>query len=112
MSEKKPQLVEVIAGLRSDIQAAIEEGEGKTVKFDLNEIEVELKVGLTQSDATTAGGKFTVKIAGLVDIGGGVDKKTIDQEEYVHTIKLKLQPKVKDPETGKYSPITDLSDLD
>ena len=112
MSEKKPQLVEVIAGLRSDIQAAIEEGKDKDVKFDLNEIEVELKAAITESDETKAGGKFTVKIAGLVDIGGGVDKAVKDQEEYVHTIKLKLLPKIKDPDTGEYNPIQDLSDLD
>lgn len=102
MSEKKPQLVEVIAGLRSDIQAAIQEGQGKDVKFDLEDIEVELKAAITESDETKAHGKFTVKIAGLLEVGGGVDKAVKDQEAYVHTIKLRLSPKVKDPVTGEY----------
>ena len=87
VSKDNRQLVEVIAGLRSDIQAAIEEGKGKAVRFDLNEVEVELKAAITQSDETKAGAKFTVKIAGLVDIGGGVDKTVKDQDDYVHTIK-------------------------
>lgn len=102
MSSDKRQLVEVIAALRSDIEAAIEEGEGKNVKFDLGEAEIELKAAIIQSDETKGHAKFAVKIAGLVEIGGGVDKAVKDQEEYVHTIKLRLQPKVKDPKTGQY----------
>ena len=102
MSEDKRQLVEVVAALRSDIETAILEGEGKDVKFDLEEIEVDLKVSITDKSSGTFGGKAGFNIMGLATFG--VDAKDVNEtsEEFVHTVKLRLTPKVKDPKTDEY----------
>lgn len=102
MSAGKRQLVEVIAALRSDLEAAIAEGENKAVKFDLDGIELELKASITEGDENKGGGKISFNIAGFFGGETGGDKVDKKSEEYAHTIKLKLLPKVKNPETGEY----------
>ena len=102
MSVDKRQLVEVVSALRSDIEAAIEEGEGKNVKFDLEEIEVDLKVCITDGKTDKEGGKAGINILGFVNFEYGGDKTKQVSEEFAHTIKLRLTPKVKNPTTGEY----------
>ena len=102
MSEEKRQLVEVIAALRSDIEDAILEGNSKNVKFDLEEIEVDLKVSITDKSSDKVDGKAGFNIMGLVNLGVGNEISNENTEEFAHTIKLRLTPKVKDPETGEY----------
>ena len=112
MSAGKRQLVEVVAALRSDLEAAIAEGVGKSVKFDLGEIEVELKASITEGDESKGGGKISFNIAGFFGAETGGDKVDKKSEEYAHTIKLKLLPKVKDSKTGEYVPPRNISGRD
>lgn len=112
MSTGNRQLVDVISALRSDIEAAIVEGEGKKVKFDLEDIEVDLKVSITNGETDKEGGKAGVNILGFVNFEYGGDKSKQASEEFAHTIKLRLTPKVKNPKTGEYEKPKNISGRD
>ncbi|RWX48353.1 hypothetical protein VT98_11642 [Candidatus Electrothrix communis] len=62
------ELAEVIEGLRSELEKAQESGEGKAIRFGVNEIELELN--LTIAKKVKVGGKAT----GKVDLSEGVMK--------------------------------------
>lgn len=110
VNKSRCQLVEVISSLREDIAEAIAEGDGKDVKFDVGEIEVELKASITRSDETDIGGKLSFTIFGIGGETGGSQKEQ-KASENAHVIKLKLEPKIKNLETGEYDDVT-MSDLD
>lgn len=76
-------LPQVIEALRKDLNQAIEQGKGQVVQFDVNEIEVELRVALEESRKGDGSLGFAV-----FKVGGSFDDKTIKG----HTIKLKLKP--------------------
>ena len=92
MSVGKRQLVEVISALRSDIEAAIQEGEGEDIKFDVSEIEVDLQTQITKSGDVNINGGVEFKILGY-EIGkaGGEIQGQFSKEDS-HTIRLKLKP--------------------
>ncbi|MCI5125631.1 MAG: hypothetical protein D3925_14440 [Candidatus Electrothrix sp. AR5] len=62
------ELAEVIEGLRNELEKAQLSGEGKTIRFGVNEIELELN--LTIAKKVKVGGKAT----GKVDLSEGVMK--------------------------------------
>jgi len=99
MSERNIELTQVIVDLRSELQKAIEEGKGKDLRFLLKEIEVELKCSVKTELGGGIGAKFMVLSAGL---------KAKDNEEYVHTVKLKLKPVDKH---GKRNLISDTDEV-
>lgn len=101
MSTDTRQLVEIITALRSDIEAAIKEGEGKAVRFDLEEVEVELHTQITKSGNGVAGVEVEFKVLGF-DLGkGSAEMAGHVAKEDVHTLRLKLKPTVVDLTTGK-----------
>ena len=111
MSEGKRQLVEIIRALRSDIEAAVEEGEGQKVKFDVNEIEIDLQTQITKGGEGSANGEVEFKVLGfeLGKVGGEAKGQYSKQDS--HTIKLKLKPKRWDVEAQEYKEM-EFSDLD
>lgn len=109
MSAEQRELVGIIAALRADIEAAIAEGEGKKIKFDLSDAEVELKVAISEGKDQKVGGKFSFKVWGVgAELGGEQTEK--QAQDYAHTVRLKLKPKMRNAE-GKYKGI-EISDVD
>ncbi len=98
-NEGKRQLVEVIKALRSDIQLAMHEGTGQPIRFDVNEIEVELKTAITKKGGLEGGGKVEFKILGF---GAEANAKVSGElaKEDMHTIKLKLKPVIDKGDEG------------
>ncbi len=60
MPENKIGLSDVIVNLRSELVRAQKEGEGKGVRFRVEDIEVELQVTATQEAGVEGGVKFWV----------------------------------------------------
>lgn len=95
----KFQLVEVIQELRQSLAVASDEGQGKDIRFDVNNVEVELQVAVEKSVSGKGGSKFDFWVLGGVDaeVSGNYKKAA------THKIKLNLTPlddKNPDPETG------------
>lgn len=111
MSTDTRQLVEIITALRSDIEAAIKEGEGKAVRFDLEEVEVELHTQITKSGNGVAGVEVEFKVLGF-DLGkGSAEMAGHVAKEDVHTLHLKLKPKHINPSTQQAEDVQ-ISDFD
>ncbi|MCI5137495.1 MAG: hypothetical protein D3922_03565 [Candidatus Electrothrix sp. AR1] len=90
------ELAEVIEGLRSELEKAQEMGEGKAIRFGVNEIEVELE--LTIAKKLKAGGGVKGKAdssAGLVKyfvgkLSGEISLQGEAEYQKVSTQKIKL----------------------
>jgi len=81
-----PELSDVLAQLRENLVRAQQEGEGKDLRFLLDDIEVEFQVAITQEGSGKAGVKFWVVNA---EAGGKLANVT--------TQKIKLKMKISDP---------------
>jgi len=77
-------IADAIKNLRRELETAIAEGEGKTLRFDVESIDVELKCTVSREANAEVGGAFWV-----INTKGGA--KIGDQD--VQTIRLKLNPK-------------------
>ncbi|HMT94189.1 trypco2 family protein [uncultured Thiothrix sp.] len=111
MSTGSRQLVEIITALRSDIEAAIKEGEGKIVRFDLEEVEVELHTQITKSGNGVAGVEVEFKVLGF-DLGKASAEAAGEYaKEQAHTIRLKLKPKRINPSTQQVEDVQ-IADFD
>lgn len=111
MSTGKRQLVEIISALRSDIEAAIQEGEGEDIKFDVSEIEVDLQTQIIKGGDVNINGGVEFKILGYELGKASAEAKGQYSKQDTHTIKLKLKPKRWDEKTEAYGSV-ELSDLD
>lgn len=111
MSVGKRQLVEIISALRSDIADAIKEGEGKGIKFDVNEVEVDLQTQITKSGDVSINGGVEFKILGYELGKASAEAKGQYSKQDSHIIKLKLKPKRWDEEAKTYVNV-EFSDLD
>jgi hypothetical protein len=76
-------LAEMIESLRSELQVSLEAGSKKGVQFDLEKVELELKVAVSRKGRAEAGIAFWVVKAGA-NVEGGRDA--------AHTFKLTLMP--------------------
>ncbi|MFQ5628366.1 MAG: trypco2 family protein [bacterium] len=83
MATENIELASAIAQLRAQLEKAIEEGVGKQLRFQVQDIDLELKC--TVKDDVNAGGgvKFWVINA---------EAKAGYSEESVQTVRLKLKP--------------------
>lgn len=84
MSENTYALSSALADLRTQLLAAQAEGEGKALKFEITEIDLELKVAAT--DAVEAGMKVGWQI-----FGASASAKA--EDSLVHTLRLTMQLK-------------------
>ena len=96
MADNKPPaegsdigLAEMLENLRSELQASLESGSKKTVQFDIEKVELELKVAVSRKAKAEGGIAFWVAKAGA-NVEAGRDA--------AHTFKLTLTPM--DPATG------------
>lgn len=80
----------MIETLRSELQRSLESGRDKPIAFDLDKIELELKVTVARKLKGEAGIAFWV-----VKAGGGTESSN----DAIHTFKLTLSPVVS--ATGK-----------
>jgi hypothetical protein len=84
MDNRKIGLAEAIKDLRLQLQEAMDDGDGKKLRFELQDIDLEFKCSVNRAVDAKAGVEFW-----LVNVGAGGklgDEKT-------QTIKLKLKPK-------------------
>lgn len=80
-------LKDAIEALRTELSESILVSEGKEVRFEVGEIEMEFQVAIEQTGTGKAGLKFWV-----VELGGEVTDKT----STTHKIKIPLKPMWKD----------------
>jgi hypothetical protein len=78
-----PELSAVIADLRASLQKAKEEGDGKDLRFSVEDVEVEFQVAVTRE----AGGKFGLKVYVF-------DAHADGKQSQAFTQKVKLKMKV------------------
>ncbi|MDQ0990204.1 trypco2 family protein [Streptomyces sp. V3I7] len=94
------ELADLLASLRSELDRARTDADGKDVRFRINSIDLELQVAVEKSADAKAGVRFWV-----VSVGGGAAAKS----SRTHTIKLSL-----DARTDTGDPVLtgdDVSDL-
>jgi hypothetical protein len=82
MTQETGDLAAAIVALRSGLEAALAEGQGKDVQFVLGDVELTLQLVADKH----AGGKIGWSVLG-VDAGG--------KSERTHSVKLVLQPRFK-----------------
>jgi hypothetical protein len=82
--DQELELNKVVKKLRAELQAAVEEGDGKNVRFQMDAIELELKVVVKDKGAAEGGIKFYVFNFGA--------KAEVENEQAL-SIKLKMTPK-------------------
>lgn len=79
----KIELADVLLGLRKELQDAQARGAEEALKFRVDAIDVEIKVGVTKKGRGKAGVKFWV-----LDLGAEASASV----ETVQTLRLKLSP--------------------
>lgn len=80
-------LSEAIQSLRTELIAAMESGKDEPLQFSIAEVEVELRVGISRNAVAKGSLGFTV-------LGMGIGGEGSRGFERVHTVKLKLQPRL------------------
>lgn len=88
-----------IAQLRSDLEAAIHEGTGKSLRFGVESLEVELQVVATMegtAGATTGGGLRL----GIFSGNASAEAKASYLKSQVQTVRLKLRPERRTDDGG------------
>lgn len=95
-------LADVIMALRGELESAVTSGQSSRLRFEIQGLSVELKVGVTGEVGGSAGIKFWV-----VDLGGNATYA----REVVHTVNLTLRPTmdgdgVKIAELSEASPLS------
>jgi hypothetical protein len=81
------ELKDAVEALRIELSESILVSEGKEVRFEVGEIEMEFQVAIEQANTAKGGIKFWV-----VEMGGDLSNKT----STVHKIKIPLKPVWKD----------------
>jgi hypothetical protein len=76
-------LSDTLKNLRTELAEAMKEGAGESITFDIQEIQIELHLGVTVTMDGKAAVKFWVISA---DSSGSLSRET------VHTLKLTLKP--------------------
>ncbi len=84
MAESPFELANVVQGLRQELLKAVEQAKGEELRFEVQEMELELQVGVTAGGEAGVGLKFWVVELGSVK--GTLERST------VQTVRLKLKP--------------------
>jgi Trypsin-co-occurring domain 2 len=92
MAESEIPLADVIRQLREEMLTAVEAGKGHGLRFEVQDIEVELQVVATKGGSGELGGEGGVKLWVIGKAGGKVAAEYSSSQ--VHTVKLKLRPKL------------------
>lgn len=85
-------LGEVVGQLRQELMAAVEAGKGEGLRFEVQDLEVELQVVATKSATGELGGEGGVKLWVIGKAGGKVSGTY--ESSQIQTVKLKLRPRL------------------
>lgn len=88
----KFELATVVQGLRQELAAAVQQAKDEALRFELQELELELQVQVTREYDGRVGFKFWVLEAGMGTKGADTS---------VQTVRLKMKPAGKDGELPK-----------
>lgn len=92
------ELRTVVDQLREELTSLTQTAAGEELQFVVEDIELELKVGVTKSGGADVKAKFWV-----LEVGGKGEYKS----EATQTVKLKLKPKLRDAKPGAETLISD-----
>lgn len=103
---QKIELAEAIGQLRAQLNQAIKKGKGEDLRFEVQDLELELQVVVTKeakaSGKAEAGVKFWLLGAGKAEVGGELSRETAELQK----IRLKLRPKL--ASTGETPDLADI----
>jgi hypothetical protein len=91
MADGKIQLGAVLEQLRSELWEQVLTAGSQELQFEVESVELELKVGVTRGGDVSAKAKFWV-----LELGAGGNAKS----EETQTVKLKLKPRVRGAAKG------------
>lgn len=77
------ELADLLVGLRKELQKAQTDAARESLRFRVDAVDVEVKLGVTKKKGAKAGVKFWV-----LDMGGDVG----NEQQAVQTVRLKLTP--------------------
>jgi Trypsin-co-occurring domain 2 len=89
MDEPMVGLADAIRSLRTELSAAVEEGEGQGLRFRVGPVELEFELAVTKEGGGGGGVRFWVISA---------ETKLVRSSATTHRIKLSLAPIVSGPE--------------
>ena len=91
MSESEIPLADVIRQLRRELLAAVAAGEGEGLRFEVQDLEVEMQVVVTKGGSGELSGEGGVKLWVLAKAAGKVSGQY--ESSQIQKVKLKLRPK-------------------
>ncbi len=92
-------VADFIRQLRSDLESAIGEGKGKTLRFDVEALDVELQVTATVDASAGAKGGGGLKLA-IFSGDASAETKAAYSTRQVQTVRLKLKAIEEDSKGG------------
>lgn len=100
MSESEIPLAHVIRQLRQELQSAMQAGEGESLRFEVQDLEIEMQVLVTRGGSGEVSGGGAVKFW-VLDAKAGAKATAKYESSQLQKIKLRLKPKtVKDGKPG------------
>ena len=91
MSESEIPLADVVGQLRKELRASMKAGEGEDLRFEVEDVELEMQVVVTKGGAGEFGGEGGVKLWVIGKAGGKVSGKY--ESSQIQKVKLRLRPK-------------------
>lgn len=96
------ELTEFISALRRDLLLSAAGSASESLRFAIDELELELEIKATRSDDTKLAGKVKALTFWVIGgLEGGGEKRRSSSEAQVHRITLKLKPVWKGDERFK-----------
>lgn len=92
MSESEIPMAEVVRHLREELTSAVEAGKGQGLRFELQELEVEMQVVVSKGASGEFGGEGGVKLWVVGKAAGKVAGSY--ESSQIQKVKLKLLPKL------------------
>lgn len=102
--DQKLELAEVISALRAELNLAKQNAVGEDIRFNINNVEIELQTVVEMEGGVEGGGKIKFWVLDIDAKASGKYKNAVTQK-----IKLSLTPQQIDLETGEKTSIS-LSD--
>jgi hypothetical protein len=98
MSKSEIPLTDVVKRLRTELKKATEAGRGEGLRFEVEDIEVEMQVVVTKTGAGELGGEGGVELWVIGKAGGKVSAEY--ESSQIQKVKLRLKPKLGKGKTG------------
>ncbi len=93
MSESEIPLADVIRQLRRELMGAIEAGKGEGLRFEVQDLEVEMQVVVSKGGSGELGGEGGVELWVIGKAGGKVAAQY--ESSQIQKVTLKLRPRLK-----------------